>query len=60
MQEWTASNAEVILRELGRRLELIKQLQALVHTATEVEEVLAQPEQQDYLAHNEATVRSPN
>lgn len=34
MQEWTASNAEVVLRELGRRLELIKQLQALVHTKT--------------------------
>jgi len=34
MQEWTASNAEVVLRELGRRLELIKQLQSLVHTAT--------------------------
>jgi hypothetical protein len=34
MQEWTASNAEVVLRELGRRLELINQLQALVNTTT--------------------------
>ena len=34
MQEWTASNAEVVLRELGRRLELIRQLQELVHTTT--------------------------
>lgn len=34
MQEWTASNAEVVLRELGRRLELINQLEALVHAPT--------------------------
>jgi hypothetical protein len=34
MQEWTASNAEVVLRELGRRIDLIKQLQSLVNTAT--------------------------
>ena len=34
MQEWTASNAEIVLGELRRRLDLIRQLQELVDTAT--------------------------
>jgi histidine kinase/DNA gyrase B/HSP90-like ATPase len=31
MQRWTATNAETILSELGRRITLIRQLQQLVH-----------------------------
>lgn len=34
MQEWTASNAEIVLGELGRRLDLINRLQALVNATT--------------------------
>ncbi len=34
MSEWTASNAEVVLNELGRRLKLIGDLEKLVHVAT--------------------------
>jgi Histidine kinase-, DNA gyrase B-, and HSP90-like ATPase len=34
MGEWTASNAEVVLNELGRRLKLISDLEKLVHVAT--------------------------
>lgn len=34
MREWTASNAEVVLNELGRRLKLISDLEKLVGVAT--------------------------
>jgi len=34
MEEWTASNAEIVLSELKRRLELIERLQPLVNVAT--------------------------
>jgi hypothetical protein len=34
MGEWTASNAEIVLNELGRRLKLISDLEKLVHVAT--------------------------
>jgi Histidine kinase-, DNA gyrase B-, and HSP90-like ATPase len=34
MREWTASNAETVLNELGRRLKLIRDLEKLVHVAT--------------------------
>jgi hypothetical protein len=34
MEEWTASNAEVVLSELKRRLDLIERLQQLVNVAT--------------------------
>lgn len=34
MREWTASNAEVVLNELGRRLKLITDLEKLVGVAT--------------------------
>ncbi len=34
MVEWTASNAEIVLGELKRRLDLVAQLQGLIHVAT--------------------------
>ncbi|MGE5528240.1 MAG: ATP-binding protein [Patescibacteria group bacterium] len=34
MEEWTASNAEIILSELKRRLDLIQRMQQLVNVAT--------------------------
>lgn len=34
MGEWTASNAEIVLNELGRRLKLISDLEKLVHVTT--------------------------
>jgi hypothetical protein len=34
MEEWNASNAEVVLSELKRRLDLIESLQQLVNVAT--------------------------
>jgi hypothetical protein len=34
MEEWTASNAEIVLSELKRRLDLIERLQELVNVAT--------------------------
>lgn len=31
MQRWTATNAEIVLSELGRRLQVLKELQELIH-----------------------------
>lgn len=34
MEEWTASNAEIVLNELGKRIRLIQDLEKLVHSKT--------------------------
>lgn len=34
MEEWTASNAETVLNELGKRIRLIQDLEKLVHSKT--------------------------